>query len=78
MNEMSDQAPVSYAELRARMPAGKWSVLVALIDEFAQSGPHHRELIAAYKVEREAIEREAFKARVRSGGMRCVGNSGRV
>lgn len=75
---MNDQKPVSYAELRAQMPEGKWSVLIALIGEFAQSGPHHRELIAAYKIEREAIEREAFKTRVRLGGMRRVGNSGRV
>jgi hypothetical protein len=73
---------VTYAQIRDEAGVGpvcpRWSRILELIEEKAETGAHYRELMAEYTAHREPIEREAFKARVRSGGMRHVGNSGRV
>lgn len=65
---------ITYSELRAKMPPGEWSKLVAMIDEVAETGAHYRELIAAYKTEREEIVRQAFKTKIARGGFRHSGS----
>jgi hypothetical protein len=74
----AQHTPTTYEALRAQMPEGKWSWLLDQIFERAQTAAQCREWHNAYKAEREAIERAAFKDRVARGGMQHVGNSGRV
>lgn len=73
---------ITYAEIYAACGDGprcpKWTEILAMVEDRAESVAHYRELIAAYKAHREPIERVAFKARAARGGFHHVGNSGRV
>lgn len=63
MSEQHTPKRLTYEQLRNEAGVGpvcpRWDIILQSIEAKAETGPHYRELMAAYVAHREPIEREA-------------------